>query len=32
MGASYPELVAAMTTRFVFLPPRLASGVRGLLV
>jgi hypothetical protein len=28
----YPELVAAMTMRFVFLPPRLVFGVRGLLV
>jgi hypothetical protein len=28
----YPEFVAAMTMRFVFLPPRFASGVRGLLV
>jgi len=28
----YSEFVAAMTIRFVFLRPRLASGVRGLLV
>jgi hypothetical protein len=27
----YSEFVAAMTIRFVFLPPRLVSGVRGLL-
>jgi hypothetical protein len=28
----YSEPVAAATMRFVFLPPRLVSGVRGLLV
>jgi hypothetical protein len=30
--ARYAEFVAAMTIRFVFLPPRLVSGARGLLV
>jgi hypothetical protein len=28
----YPESVALLTMRFVFLPPRLVSGRRGLLV
>jgi hypothetical protein len=27
----YAEFVAAMTIGFVFLPPRLVSGMRGLL-
>ena len=31
-GTRYPELMAAMTMRFAFLPPRLVSGLRGLLV
>jgi hypothetical protein len=30
--AGYPEPVALLTMRFVFLPPRLGSGVRGMLV
>ena len=31
-GTRYPELMAVVTMRFAFLPPRLVSGLRGLLV